>query len=92
MTELEIKNKLKRLYPNEDFRYGDQVTLSSNYMIEYYGDEKYTIVAFVEDDVVGKILIKLNTKFSHTDDYYIHPTHLFNITNRRRLKMKRLIL
>jgi len=88
---MSIEEKLRKLYPDKDFRIGDSVTISGDSYREYYGEDNYIIRDFYVSKETGEILIDLNKKIKKSLSYGVHPTYLRNLSALRRKKMKNII-
>jgi len=92
MNKHEMYLKLKKTYPNAQFKIGDEVRLHDKEMIKLYGSNKYKIIDFkYVYDIVGDIIIILDRNFDNVSDNYIHPSHLINLSYLRKQKIKNII-
>jgi len=83
--------KLQKLYPSENFHIGDTIQLFADDMRELYGVNKFKIKSFLyTKSVQDEILIVLDDNLKNNDNI-IHPSHMRNLTNLRKEKIKRLL-
>jgi len=84
-----IEEKIRKLYPEEDFRIGDTLIMTTKDLSNYLSRDFYTIRNFVYSRKFEKdenIVILTNEVSSG-----MHPLHFKNLSALRRKKMKNII-